>query len=83
MSYHPLDDLPDDPPSLPGHEPDERPFPQIGLSPAEVTVTCSCGGWSFASQESVGGGVEPWGDAWDDHLEEVAQDDGADCGDAA
>lgn len=35
MTYHPHDDLPDDPvyPSLPGHEPDVRPFPRIGLSP--------------------------------------------------
>ena len=74
MTYHPHDDLPDDPvyPSLPGHEPDVRPFPRIGFSPAEVTVTCSCGGWSFESQESAGGGVEPWGNAWAEHLEEVA-----------
>ena len=73
MSYHPHDDLPDDPvyPSLPGHEPDVRPFPRIGLSPAEVTVTCSCGGWSFESQESAGGGVEPWGEHFEDHLTAV------------
>ena len=80
MTYHPHDDLPDDPPSLPGHDPVVRSWGRIGLSPAEVTVTCSCG-WVFESQESIGGGVEPWGDAWDEHLAEVDPDT-ADCGDS-
>lgn len=72
MSYHRSDDYPDTPvyPSLPGHDPLVSAYPRTGWSPAEVTVECSCG-WCFESQESIGGGVEPWGDAWDTHLEEV------------
>ena len=73
MTYDPSDDYPEtlDYPSLPSHEPDVRPFPRIGFSPAEVTVTCSCGLWDFTSQESISGGVEPWGEYFEDHLTAV------------
>ena len=71
MTYHPLDDLPDDPPSLPDHCPSVVAYPGTRWEPAEVTVTCSCGGWGFESIESAGGPVESWGDAWDGHLTEV------------
>lgn len=71
MSWDPHDDLPDPPPSLPGHDPDVRPFPRMGLSPAEVTVACSCGRWDFTSQESISGGVEDWAGYWEDHLTAV------------
>lgn len=55
------------------HEPIVIGYPGTQFTPAEVTVTCDhpdCD-WDFFSQESIGGGVEAWGDAWDEHIEEI------------
>jgi len=80
MSFHPHDDLPDPPRSVPGHDPMVVRYDRTETDPAEVSVSCLCG-WEFESQESAGGGVEPWGAAWDEHLVEIAAE--ADCGDGA
>lgn len=42
--------------------------PRTATDPAETTVECTCGHWRFESIESIAGGLEAWGDAWDEHL---------------
>lgn len=53
------------------HDPIVEPLPRIGLSPAELTVTCTGCDWRFESQESISGGVEPWGEYFEDHVAAV------------
>ena len=62
------------------HEPIVDHWPRTETTPAELAVTCVCGGWEFTSQESIGGGVEPYGAAFEEHVEEMERDT-ADCGD--
>lgn len=52
------------------HDPIVEAYPRTLEQPAELTVTCTCGGWEFFTQESAGGGLEAWGDDWDDHVAE-------------
>lgn len=51
----------------PGHY-----FPGTWDEPASFTVYCSCGGWSYESIASAGGGCDtnymPW---YEEHLEET------------
>lgn len=83
MTYHPLDDLPDDPPSLPGHEIErDRTWAPTLESPGESWCRCSCGE-EMDSQASAGGPELSVGELWQSHLDEAAQDEGADCGEAA
>lgn len=44
-------------------------------TPAELTVTCTCGEWEFFSQESAGGGLEAWGDDFQTHVERAENGD--------
>lgn len=71
MTYHPHDDLPDDPPSLPGHDLTVSGTPGTRLEPGDVYASCSCGYWDFTSVESIGGGVEDPLPYWEDHLTAV------------
>lgn len=52
------------------HDPIVEAYPGTRWQPAEVTVQCTADDcdWEFFSQESAGGGVEPWGDDWDEHV---------------
>lgn len=53
------------------HLPLVEAYPRTSITPAEVTVTCTCG-WEWFSQESAGGGLEAWGPAYEAHIEEDA-----------
>lgn len=55
------------------HAPFVRSWPRTSTTPAEIAVSCICGRWSFDSQESISGGIEPWGDSWEAHVAEVEQ----------
>lgn len=46
--------------------------PRTEMTPAESWAVCCCG-WEFTSIESAGGGVEPWGAAFEQHVEETDQ----------
>lgn len=91
MSYHPSDDYPDAPVAYDGfgavitesiHEVEaRRVWPQTLESPGESWVRCTCGA-ELESQGSAGGPESSAGELFALHLEEVARDEGADCGDA-
>lgn len=70
MSYDPHDDLPDAPPSLPGHDLTTHRHPRTATDPAECTFECSCG-WAVDSIESAGGPVADLTGEWEDHLTAV------------
>ena len=92
MTYHPFDDLPVAGPSFDGygaaitssiHElEDHRTHSQSIEQPGETWCRCSCGE-EMDSQGSAGGPEQSVGELFALHLEEVAQDEGADCGEAA
>lgn len=55
------------------HEPIEQAYPGTRWQPGEVTVTCTGCDWEFFSQESAGGGLESWGDAFEAHIDEAVR----------
>lgn len=55
------------------HAPMVRHWPGDRYEPAEICVQCTCGRWSFDSQASISGGIEPWGEDYAQHLAEVDQ----------
>lgn len=59
----------------PTHDPIVEAYAGTHWQPGEITVTCTCGGWEFFSQESAGGGLEAWGDDWQDHLDDIENGD--------
>lgn len=71
MTYHPCDDLPDLPPSLPGHDLDVTATRGTRWEPGSVDARCTCGYWDFTSTESIGGPVEDVAGHWEDHLAAV------------
>lgn len=77
MTYHPFDDLPDLPPSLPGHDLEVESSRGTYWEPGSVDARCTCGHWDFVSVESIGGPVEDPAPYWEDHLAAV------ECGEAA
>ena len=92
MTYHPHDDLPVAGPSYDGfgapitssiHEiEDHRTDPATLEQPGEAWCRCTCGE-EMESQGSAGGPEQSIGEMFALHLDEVAPDDGADCGEAA
>jgi len=77
MTYHPLDDLPDLPPSLPGHDLDVQSSRGTPLEPGSLEASCSCGRWDFTSVESIGGPVEDPLPYFEDHLSAVEASEAA------
>ncbi len=57
-------------------------FAQTLESPGESWCRCTCGE-EMESQGSAGGPEQSIGELWQSHLDEVAADEGADCGEAA
>lgn len=92
MTYHPHDDLPVAGPSFDGygaaitssiHEiEDHRTDPATLEQPGEAWCRCACGE-EMESQGSAGGPEQSVGEMFVLHLEEVAADEGADCGETA
>lgn len=53
------------------HDPIVRYYPGTLESPEEITVTCTCGQWSFEDQAGAGGPCNTnWLPAFDDHTQE-------------
>ena len=61
---------------------DCRTDPATLEQPGEAWCRCTCGE-EMESQASAGGPEQSIGELWQSHLDEVAPDDGADCGETA
>lgn len=55
------------------HAPIISHWPGGRYDPEEISVQCTCGLFSFDSQASISGGIEPWGADFEEHLAEVDQ----------
>lgn len=53
---------------------DTQYWPRTNTTPAEGYAQCACG-WEYTSIESIGGGVEPYGTAFEEHVEETHRED--------
>ena len=63
------------------HEADDQSStPSTYEQPGESYVRCVCG-WEGESQASIAGGAIPPGALFREHLDDVDEQDGADCGD--